>query len=418
MAHGYTQMSRFAVMSNASRLLQRIAFILLCIQGSISAHAQQNWFLYIQSESSQSFYVRIGETIYSSSPVGHLVINGLHDSTYRLAIGFPQSQYREHQFAIPVKRKDHGFELKKSDARSWVLYDWQAQETIKSPRSDSLLYGERKRDDGFATLMAAVVNDSAVLYTSVVKAEPVKKIEKAIADAGVDSVALAKQNERLAAAKKADSLAKDSVALVQNKSIADSIAAEQAVVKTSAPKPDSVVKKDTTSTIAPPQKDTMALVTTPPVQEEKTPQITKLTEQTANQEKKLVFLDNSIGIKKDTITVIIPLEKDTVAEVERSVVKTAPPVDSLKVKRDTVEQKKEVVVSKEKTEPVNTNSGQSLMDSIASSKKTAMEGAARAEMKKTDSSVLVAKDPEPERPVNLVMINRSEEHTSELQSPI
>src|SRR5687767_6427116 len=114
-------------MSNASKYLRRIAFIILMAQGSTSAMAQQNSFLFIQSESSQSFYVRIGETIYSSSPVGHLVINGLHDSTYRLAIGFPQSQFREQLFSIPVKRKDLGFELKKSDGRSWVLYNWQTQ---------------------------------------------------------------------------------------------------------------------------------------------------------------------------------------------------------------------------------------------------------------------------------------------------
>ena len=104
-------MSRFVVMSNAVGYLHRIALIILILQGGISARAQQNWFLYIQSESSQSFYVRIGEKIYSSSPVGHLVINGLRDSTYRLAIGFPQSLYREHQFAVPVRKKDYHVEF-------------------------------------------------------------------------------------------------------------------------------------------------------------------------------------------------------------------------------------------------------------------------------------------------------------------
>jgi hypothetical protein len=334
-------------MSNASRYLQRIAFILLCVHGSISATAQQNWFLFIQSESNQPFYVRIGETIHSSSSVGHLIINGLRDSTYRLAIGFPQSQYREQQFFVPVRKKDHGFELKKTDGRSWILYDWLDQETIKSPRSDSLLYGERKKDDGFASLMAAVVKDSAVLYASVVKAEPPKKIEKT----EIDSAIVAK----------IDSLAKDTV-----------VKAEPVVVKTETPKPDSVVK------------DTIALVVK---EQDKTPPVTKLNEQTGSEEKKLVFLDNTIGIKKDTITIIIPLEKSE-------------PV------KDTTEKKKVVVIKEEKPEPEKNNTAQSLMDSVAALKKTDSVATVKAEMKKIDSvAIAPAKEPEPEKPMGLILLN-------------
>jgi hypothetical protein len=372
-------------MSNASRYLQRIAFIILCIHGSISAGAQQNWFLYIQSESSQPFYVRIGETIYSSSRVGHLVINGLRDSTYRLAIGFPQSQYREHQFAVPVKKKDYGFELKKSDARSWVLYDWQAQETIRAPRTDSLLFGERKKDDGFASLMASVVNDSAVLYTSIVRADPPKKTENTTVNVSADTTTVAKTNDDISpVTNKSDSVEKDTAAIVQEKKIADSIKTEPVVVKTEKPKADSAIV-DTTS-IAAPGKDTLALVKTVPVQEEKkdddTPPVSKLKEETDKQEKKLVFLDNTIGIKKDTITVIIPIEKDTVVAEEKKLVRSEP--------------------VKETPKPDQ----QSLMDSVASLKKTDSVVTARAEMKKIDSpAVSVAKEPEPEKPTSLILVN-------------
>lgn len=263
-------------MSNAYRYLQRIAFIILCVHGSVSASAQQNWFLFIQSESSQPFYVRIGETIYNSSKVGHLVINGLHDSTYRLAIGFPQSQYREHQFSVPVRKKDHGFELKKTDARSWVLYDWQAQETIRAPRTDSLLYGERKKDDGFASLMASVVNDSAVLYASVVKADPPKKPT-------VDSTTIAKTEVEIKPEnEKPDTVAGDTAAIVQAEKIADSIKTEPVIAKTETPKPDSTII-DTASRATPP-KDAVALLDTP--------SIAKLREETGKEEKKLVFLEN------------------------------------------------------------------------------------------------------------------------------
>lgn len=364
MAHGYTQMSRFAFMSNAYRYLQRIAFIILCVHGSVSASAQQNWFLFIQSESSQPFYVRIGETIYNSSKVGHLVINGLHDSTYRLAIGFPQSQYREHQFSVPVRKKDHGFELKKTDARSWVLYDWQAQETIRAPRTDSLLYGERKKDDGFASLMASVVNDSAVLYASVVKADPPKKPTVDSTTTAKTEVEIKPENE------KPDTVAGDTAAIVQAEKIADSIKTEPVIAKTETLRPDSTII-DSASRAAP-SKDVVALVDTP--------SIAKLGEETGKEGKKLVFLEN----KKDTITVLIPLDKDTVAAAPAK-------------------------------EMVKENTAQSLMDSVASMKKPDTVAIAKAEMKKPDTSIetqkidsataVTTKEPEPQKSTGLVMIN-------------
>jgi hypothetical protein len=406
-AHGYSQMSRFVVMSNAVGYLHRIALIILILQGGISAGAQQNWFLYIQSESSQSFYVRIGEKIYSSSPVGHLVINGLRDSTYRLAIGFPQSLYREHQFVLPVRKKDHGFELKKSDARTWILYDWQDQETIRSPRTDSLLYGERKKDDGFASLMAAVVNDSAVLYASVVKADPPKKIAP---PPTIDSAVALKQ----VVEKKPDSVVIDSAIVSKDTKKEDSIKTEQVVVKNNPVVVDSVVKKPDTAAVT--KTDTTAIaVSPPPKEEDKTPAVAKMYEQTINSEKKLVFLDNTIGIKKDTITIIIPLEKDSVLADTKTAAKPEVVKDSVIIKPDSSELKARTVVKEETIKPKTdsndrkaekTNAAQTLMDSIASLKKVDTAKVVKAEMKKIDSpAVELAKEPEPEKPAGLVMVN-------------
>lgn len=408
-------------MNNTVGYLHRIALIIiLCTGGCLSARAQQNWFLFIQSESSQAFYVRIGETIYNSSPVGHLVINGLRDSTYRLAIGFPQSQYREHQFSIPVSKKDHGFELKKSDARSWILYDWQTAETINSPRTDSELYGERKKDNGFASLMAAVVNDSAVLYASIVKADPPAK--KPVIDSAIVNKASAEKPVEI----KSDSVSVDSAVVLQEKKIIDSAKAEPVVVK-NMPRPDSVLKDTATRAVA--AKDSTALAVSKPGEE--SPPVTRLNEQTNSKEKKLVFLDNSIGIKKDTITVIIPLEKDTV--VEKNTVTKA-------VLKDTAADAmtETAVVTEQKSEPVKTMANQPLMDSIALLQKPdttrsiakkidslALQAdsikTARAVMKKpevilqTDSALaetktdtataLVLKEPEPVKTSGLVMIN-------------
>ena len=368
-------------MSNAAGYLHRIALIIWCIGGSISARAQQNWFLYIQSESNQAFYVRIGETIYNSSSVGHLVINGLHDSTYRLAIGFPQTNYREHLFNVPVHKKDHGFELRRLDARSWELYEWQSHETIRSPRYDSLLYGTRKNGDAFASLLAAVVNDSAVLYTSVVKTEPHKK-------APVDSAALAKEEK-----KKTDSVLKD-VALVTKEETdkTDSVFTDTAIAVQEKILPDTATKEslviNTDTALANPviqdsgTRSSRAVDTnaTAVAKEEKTPAVTKLEEETANNEKKLVFLDNTIGIKKDTVTVIIPLENDSVKNLAAA--ETAkPPIEKERTASlsDSLELEEKMAAREEN------NADRSAMDSVAIKKNTDTARTARAEMKKIDS---------------------------------
>ena len=160
-------------MNNPYRVIKRLAFVTgFCIVSCTTALAQQSLFLFLQSDNLQPFYVQMGDKVYSSSSTGHVIISGLQDNTCNFEVGFPQRTSRPQHFSIPLNNKDHGYQLIKNGA-DWSLFDWQTKETIEplkgSDNNLSLLYGERKKDDAFATLMAAVVNDSAVLYTSIVK---------------------------------------------------------------------------------------------------------------------------------------------------------------------------------------------------------------------------------------------------------
>jgi hypothetical protein len=136
--------------------------------------AQQSLFVYLQSENGQPFYVQMDNKVYSSSAIGHLILSDLPDKTCNFEIGFPQRAIQPQRFSISLGNKDHGYQLVNKGSGNWALRDLQTDETIRpltGAGSASLLYGERKNDDAFATLMAAVVNDSAVLYTSVVRKE-------------------------------------------------------------------------------------------------------------------------------------------------------------------------------------------------------------------------------------------------------
>jgi hypothetical protein len=195
-------------MNNPYRVIKWLAFVTgFCIVSCTTALAQQSAFLFLQSENLQPFYVQIGDKVYSSSSIGHVIISGLHDNTCNFEVGFPQRSTHTERFSIPLNNKDHGYQLVQKGGANWALYDWQTKETIEPLKGSgntaaSLLYGERKKDDAFANLMAAVVNDSSVLYTSVIKkdVETVPEVAKTTKPEGKEKEPVAKPEEKPAVA--------------------------------------------------------------------------------------------------------------------------------------------------------------------------------------------------------------------------
>ena len=144
-----------------------MVFLLTCF--SVIAHAQQTGYLIlIDADNKEPFTVRVGDELYFSSTHGHLVLSPFKDSVYRLNIRFPKKNEPEQVFRLTIRNKDLGFQLKGADS-SWVLYNWQTKETIRPVNetdSSRILEQGVKRDDGFSKLMAAVVNDTAVMYNT------------------------------------------------------------------------------------------------------------------------------------------------------------------------------------------------------------------------------------------------------------
>ncbi|HTB25603.1 MAG TPA: DUF4476 domain-containing protein [Puia sp.] len=136
---------------------------------TVASRAQQPGFLIlIETENKQAFTARLGDEIYASSAQGHLVLSQLKDSSYRIGIRFPKNNLAEQVFPVVIHKKDLGFQLKGADS-TWVLYNWQTRETIRPVLefdSSRILNIGIKREDGFSKLMAAVVDDSIVMYNS------------------------------------------------------------------------------------------------------------------------------------------------------------------------------------------------------------------------------------------------------------
>jgi hypothetical protein len=157
--------------------MQKFLYFLFFLLIGFTTYAQQHYYLYIQSDDRQPFYVRLSEKVYSSSESGYLIIPRLEDGNYPVVLGFPRNIYPEHQFQVRLNKKDRGFQLKRSANRSWELVNLQNQEVIANAAANagnSELTGERKTD-AFSVMLANVVNDSAILYAQQ-KPEPVKAV--------------------------------------------------------------------------------------------------------------------------------------------------------------------------------------------------------------------------------------------------
>ena len=116
--------------------------------------------------------------------MGHLVLSNLKDSTYPLTIKFPKGIYPDHHFTVDINKKDKGYKLKKNAEKSWGMQDVETMVWIRADRVEkSDIFTDQqlssgKSKDAFALMMAAVVNDSAVLYTTPQKTETVKKSDE------------------------------------------------------------------------------------------------------------------------------------------------------------------------------------------------------------------------------------------------
>lgn len=159
--------------------MKTAVFILTFFLAGIQIKAQQLFFIAIDADQQQPFAVLMGKKSYSSNSQGHLVLSGLKDSLYEMSISFPKNSFPDQLFRVEMKRKDRGFQLKKITASSWGLYDWQTMDLLKPVSSQFVSSAELRdtRTDAFAVMMAAVVNDTAVLVRNVSK-----PIAKAIPD--------------------------------------------------------------------------------------------------------------------------------------------------------------------------------------------------------------------------------------------
>ena len=152
-------------------VLRKLVFIfLICLLVKI-VFSQQQYYIYIQSENQEEFYVRTGSRIFNSSGNGYLVIPGLEKNTHEIIIGFPGKKEPEWRFNCTISEADLGFVLKAKDGEGVQLLNLKQKDGIKGTvvehrpqikeSSDVVLTGAISNDP-FSSMLADVVNDPTI----------------------------------------------------------------------------------------------------------------------------------------------------------------------------------------------------------------------------------------------------------------
>lgn len=128
-------------------------------------YAQQNHFIYLQTENNQLFYVKMNGKVISSSSAGYLILPDLPDGTLQLTVGFPKNEFPEEKFDVGINNKNEGYLLKNLNEKGWVLFNLQSLAIIERSSiasSVAAVVTTNKNDDAFSSLLANAVNDSSL----------------------------------------------------------------------------------------------------------------------------------------------------------------------------------------------------------------------------------------------------------------
>ena len=168
-------------------------FLLLVFASRLSVHAQENRFLYLQSDDGQPFYVRKDGAVHSSTLSGFLILSRLQDTALDLVFGFPRDLYPGQRFRVSPIDRDRGMVLKRQEDGRWILFDLHSMETV--PGDEVVKEAPVARpsrqpatSDSFTTMLSTVIGDSSLLESRLTGGKPADQaVEKAPPAASSDS---------------------------------------------------------------------------------------------------------------------------------------------------------------------------------------------------------------------------------------
>ena len=295
--------------------MNRAIGCLLLLFSLSSAYSQKDYFIYLQSEAEQPFFVKMGEKIYSSASSGYLIISKLKDTSYNFKIGFPQNKWPEQEFSVDIKSKDQGFLLKNFGEKGWGLFDLQTMGIRMATGNTAKNKRELKEVSAFTEILSKATNDPSLkekpvfavikeeekpvdVQPAIVKEETISVKEQPVADHDSISESLVTKEEKPAAVKE------EPVAI--HDSIPESLTKKE---EKSAAVKEEIHDKEVSTAVVQEEPIQKQEIKTAPQQEYKKSVIVKKSESSTTEGFGLTFVDEYEDGQKDTIQILIPNPK-------------------------------------------------------------------------------------------------------------
>ncbi len=158
--------------------MKRILLIFCFAMVASLLNAQRIYFIYLQTDNGNPFFIRINDRLYNSTSPGYLIVPGLIDSTYNLKIGFP-GQDRDFDFTAAINKKDHGYLIKNFGDKGWGLFDLQSLNIqMSSSASKSTFHSDERGGsavNAFTDMLSKAADDPTLKQNPVFAKEEGEK---------------------------------------------------------------------------------------------------------------------------------------------------------------------------------------------------------------------------------------------------
>ena len=163
-----------------SVLNMKRTFLICCFSIlAVFLNAQKIYFIYLQTESGEPFFIRMNDKLYSSTASGYLILSKLKDSTYNFKLGFPGKSI-DLDFATSINKKDYGYLIKNFGEKGWGLFDLQS---LGIQMSSSNVKGTAQNNNvnqpvnAFTDLLSKATDDPSLRQNPILVNEVEKKPE-------------------------------------------------------------------------------------------------------------------------------------------------------------------------------------------------------------------------------------------------
>ncbi|MGJ7033314.1 DUF4476 domain-containing protein [Niabella hirudinis] len=113
------------------RFLLAVIFLLTGFISFAQYSVQSKYFVYLQTEPAQPFFIKINGQRIEANSSGYLILPQLKDGDYRLVVGFQDNKSPEMTFKFKIDSKDKGYLIKNFGADGWSLFDLQTMDVQK-----------------------------------------------------------------------------------------------------------------------------------------------------------------------------------------------------------------------------------------------------------------------------------------------